>query len=97
MAILGVSQSFATGAVSKAPETPGVYQCVSGNMTTYIGAAGPEGIRRNLMEHYSGKRGTCTQISTSFICEEHDDPEARCKELLAEYVAQHGSLPRCNR
>ena len=97
MAILGAQQSFHTGSVNKAPEGPGVYQCLSGASTIFIGWTGPEGIRKNLLEHYSGKRGTCTQISTSFLCEEHDEPEARAKELLEEYRAINGSLPRCNR
>jgi hypothetical protein len=97
MAMLSASQSFAASAVSKTPEGPGVYKCVCGEVTTYIGFAGAEGIRKNLQEHTSGKRGSCTQISTSFVCQEHDDPEARCKELIAEHVAMHGSLPRCNR
>lgn len=83
--------------MNKTPEGPGVYQCLSGSTTIYIGFTGPEGIRKKLNEHYSGKLGTCTQISTSFICEEHADPEARCKELLQEYEQQHGALPRCNR
>ncbi len=97
MSMLGAQQSFTTGTVNKTPVGPGVYQCLSGSNTIYIGWTGPEGIRKKLLEHYSGKLGTCTQISTSFLCEEHDDPEARAKELLQEYKDTHGSLPRCNR
>ncbi len=95
--MLGAQQSFTTGTVNKSPEGPGVYLCMSGGNTIYIGWTGPEGIRKNLLEHYSGKRGTCTQISTNFLCEEHDEPEARCKELLEEHKQAHGALPRCNR
>lgn len=97
MPILGAQESFTTGTLNKTPIGPGVYQCLSGGTTIYIGWAGLEGIRKSLLEHYSGKRGTCTQISTSFLCEEHDDPEARCKELLQECLQKNGSLPRCNR
>lgn len=97
MSATGAQQSFLSSSVNKTPEGPGVYQCFSGTSTIYIGFTGPEGIRKKLGEHYSGKHGTCTQISTNFICEEHDDPEARCKELIEEYVKTHGVLPRCNK
>ena len=97
MPISGAVEHFQTGALNKAPEGPGVFQCLSSGSTIFIGWAGPEGIRKKLLEHYSGKHGTCTKIATDFTCEEHEDPEARCAELLLEYKAKHSVYPRCNR
>ena len=96
MPITHRGQPFETGAISKTPIGPGVFSCICSGQTIYIGWAGREGIQNKIREHYTGKHGTCTQISTGFTCEEHDEPEARCQELLDEYKAEHGRVPRGN-
>jgi hypothetical protein len=96
MPITHRGEAFRTSAIGQTPEGPGVFECLCNGNTIYIGWAGREGIRQKLREHYSGKYGSCTQISTGFTCEEHEDPEARCKELLEEYKSEHGKAPRGN-
>ena len=96
MPIINSGKPFATGAIGQIPVGPGVFECICNGTTIYIGWAGREGLQNKIREHYSGKHGSCTQISTGFTCEEHEDPESRCRELLAEYTAEYGRVPRGN-
>lgn len=96
MPINAERQPFQSSAINKAPVGSGVFQFLSMGSPIFIGWADSEGVRKKLREHYDGKHGSCTKIATGYACEEHDDPEARCKELLEEYKAKHGTYPRGN-
>ena len=98
MPISGDSYPFTQDNVNKAPAQHGVYQLEEGSEITYIGRASGDGvtIRSRLQSHYRGDEGPCTKAATHYQREVTNRPIAREKELLDEYVRQHGRLPACN-
>jgi len=90
--------SFTSSVVSGAPAERGVYALFDGPELIYIGRADGLGvtIRSRLQSHLRGDEGRCTQQATQYTWEVCPAPSLREAELLAEYRAQTGSLPRCN-
>ncbi len=75
----------------------GVYALWDGNVIVYYGKAeGIDGIRGRLQDHKRGSEGPCTQNATAFQEEVNFASQARESQLLREYMAQFGRLPRCN-
>lgn len=95
MPINGEQYAFSAENVSKAPDVPGVYALYNNGATVYIGRA-QESIRARLQSHYAGRDGSCTQRVDTYRREQTSSPVARERELLREFYAAHGRLPRCN-
>ena len=95
MPISGDRYEFTQSNVNGSPDAPGVYELFDGYVTTYIGKA-TVSIRSRLQSHYRGDDGRCTKLSTHYKREVTATPAARERQLLNEYVAAHGRLPRCN-
>lgn len=87
---------FQPSAMTVAPDGTGVFVLLSGKQTILIDWSSID-LRAKIREHHAGKHGTCSQIATHFRYEAHDDPEARCKQLLDEHEAEFGYKPRCNK
>ena len=81
--------------VSNAPALAGVYVLHQHGQVIYIGKA-ERSIRTRLVSHFNGSEGPCTQSATHFEYELSSSPAAREKQLLQQYVARFGRLPRCN-
>lgn len=98
MAIKGGYKPFSTRAVTMALECEGVYALYDHQDLIYIGRSDGEckTIRARLQRHKDGRECRCTRKATLYRQERCDDPESREHELLKEYLAAHGKLPRCN-
>ena len=96
MPITGNLYDFTDENISASPAVPGVYALYYGNgECVYIGSA-TVSIKSRLQVHKRGDEGRCTQVSSHYKREPHDDPLGRERYLLREYYQQHSSLPRCN-
>ncbi|HVB05150.1 MAG TPA: hypothetical protein VNF07_02745 [Acidimicrobiales bacterium] len=96
MSIAGKGSAFKEQLGSQdAPEEPGVYALSQYNIVTFIGAA-TESLRATLLAH--AKSSDCTSSATWVKVEvtPAERAEARAEELLAEFRAANGTLPRCN-
>jgi hypothetical protein len=98
MPIAGDRFSFSRDGLAHAPEAAGVYALYASGEVIYYGVArgGLAGIRARLGDHLAGREGPATQWANEYRCEAAADPIARQNELLDEYLAAHGRLPRCN-
>ena len=89
-------RAFTKENVDRAPNVPGVYALYDASACIYIGKA-EHSIRVRLQRHLSGAEGRCTQRGTTrYKRERHNNPSARERQLLTEFVQQFGRLPRCN-
>jgi len=98
MPISGDKYEFTAKNVNKAPEGHGVYALYDGDILIYYGRAAGDGvtIRSRLQSHYAGNEGSCTKGATHYRRETTNSPKHREKELLDEFEAKVGRLPRCN-
>jgi hypothetical protein len=90
---------FTPAAIENSPDDwGGVYVLWQGDTVLYIGAApdGAPSIKDDLLAHWRGERGPCTQQATHYGWELSQNPRQRALELLKEYVERHRSYPRCN-
>ncbi len=92
---------FSYDNINSAPITAGVYQLEDSGTIIYIGRAlgNSTTIRSRLQDHKSGREGSCTQYATHYRREKTangNDAARREVELLREYKARYGRLPRCN-
>ncbi|HVL36263.1 MAG TPA: hypothetical protein VM489_11385 [Burkholderiales bacterium] len=99
MPFAGGRYRFTRSMVDGAPADPGVYALWEGEELIYYGCAAGLviTIQVALLEHLSGRAGSCTQRATHYGWEICLDPLAREAELLAEHQAAFQRLPRCNR
>jgi hypothetical protein len=97
MPVQGERQEFTRASVAEAPDVPGVYALWENVDVIFYGSAfgGTITIRSGLAEHLAGTRGT-TARATHCSWEVSISPAARERELIEEYRAQHGRLPRGN-
>lgn len=78
--------------VLAAPDTPGVYELWDDEELLYVGATHGGTLREELVhELYELDRD-----ATHFSWEISFSPNARERELLAEYEAEHHQLPKLN-
>ena len=97
MAIGGNKYPFIYEYIGTAPTYKGVYALYDNATTIYIGKAdGEGGVRERLHAHKRGDEGPCTRNATDYRREPADNPSAREKVLLAEYMRANGRLPQCN-
>lgn len=95
MAILDPKfKRLTTSNVDKAPRKAGVYALYAGRTLVYLGHASgrADTLRSRLRTHLGAVNAGATRYKRE-VCEE---PEARCKALLAEHVAANGVLPTGN-
>ena len=76
--------------VSLAPDTPGVIELWDGDEVVYVGAA------RRLRDELVQRLLEGDTAATHFAWEISYDPDARGRELLAEYESEHHHPPRLN-
>jgi hypothetical protein len=82
--------------VAGAPEEPGVYALWKGEELIFLGRASQAAtIRACLVEHLGGAC-PCTRQATHYTWELSLQPAAREAEVLREFQARFGRLPRCN-
>lgn len=84
--------------VDAAPDQHGVYLLYEFGQLTYIGQASGMfvSIRSSLQSHLRGDEGLCTFRATQFACHVSFYPKMLEEQLLREYAAATGRLPRCN-
>lgn len=99
MPFTGGRYRFTRSMLEGAPAEPGVYALWENAELIHYGHAsgGAITIQRALMEHLSGRAGSCTQRATHYGWEISLEPAAREAELLAEYQEAFNRVPRCNR
>lgn len=96
MPIQGPKYRFTQSMAAGAPEEAGVYALWKGEELLFVGRASPAAtIRACLIEHLGGSR-PCTQHATHYTWELSLQPAAREAEVLSEFQARFGRLPRCN-
>lgn len=82
--------------VEGAPEEAGVFALWEGDELIYLGRTSPGAtIRGRLAEHLE-QRCECTRRASHYSWELSLRPEARELELLREFSAQFGRVPKCN-
>ncbi len=98
MTIAADKFQFTDATIKEVPTEAGVYALYEGETIIYFGRAqgGDVTIRSRLEDHTAGREGPCTKNATGFKVEITSSAVTREKELLEEYKASHGSLPRCN-
>lgn len=98
MAIKGGYKPFSSNVVTMALDCEGVYALYDHDDLIYIGRSHGQSktIRTRLQDHKDGRAGQGTRKATLYRQERCDDPVARKRELLTEYISAHGGLPRCN-
>jgi len=95
--VSGDLYTFTQENVDKSPTDAGVYALYDEGVTIYIGRGdGTNGIRARLQAHKRGDEGKCTQGASAYRREVCTNPVTRERELLQEYKAAYGMLPRCN-
>ena len=78
------------------PLRSGVYFLCGPNELTYIGMS-QTNIEFNLLRHFDGYEGPCTEDALEFSFEEHPNPAERETELLQLCMSKNqGKLPKCN-
>lgn len=79
-------------------EWSGVYAIWAGDELLHIGHApgGSPTVQAALRDHLRGRCSVCTGKATHYGWELTQDPERRGRELLEEFRAAHGRLPKCN-
>lgn len=89
---------FTKALVDDAPDTHGVYKLFDDVELIYIGAASGSGvtIRSRLQRHYAGAEGNCTKQATWYDWTITPYPLLLEEDLLRNYKATFGRLPRCN-
>jgi hypothetical protein len=98
MPISGDRYAFTEKNVNNAPDEHGVYALYDGDILIYYGRASGDGVTicSRLQSHFRGDEGPCTQGATHYRREVTESPKHREKELLDEFEATFGRLPRCN-
>lgn len=98
MPLYGKTYRFTRENVDNAPEAAGVYGLYHGEDLIYVGSAAGRTatLRSRLQDHFSGRRGPCTQNATCYKREITASGAARAKELLAEHLTYRRTLPRGN-
>jgi hypothetical protein len=87
---------FLSVLVFTAPDREGLYALWQGADMIYLGcASGTATIKSCLTLHLNG-HNPCTENATHFSFEPAAHPAAREAQILAQFQARHGHLPRCN-
>jgi hypothetical protein len=96
MPIQGPRRLFTEKGIADSPKESGVFVLWDGDEAIYIGRTGtPRTIHAALDDHCRGAYGTCTQFATHFSFEVTPRPAPREQQLMEEFGAAHGRLPRC--
>lgn len=97
MAIRNPKYQLTRVLVQGAPSEPGVYALWEEDELIYLGRATPAAtIRARLIEHLERRLCPCTERATHYSWELSLRPAAREVEVLQEFMAQFGRMPRCN-
>jgi hypothetical protein len=87
---------FTSVLVSSSPEHEGVYALWEGDEMIYVGrASGSATVKSCLTMHYD-RRDSCAENATHYSWEIAFRPAEREAQILEQFQAQHGRLPRFN-
>ena len=82
--------------VSGAPREAGIFALWEGDELIYFGRASPGATIRQRLEEHLEQRCECTTRASHYSWELSLRPELRELDLLREFSAQFGRLPKCN-
>jgi len=82
--------------VEGAPEEVGIFALWEGDELIYLGRASPGATIRERLEEHLERRCECTTRASHYSWELSLRPDARELELLREFTAQFGRVPKCN-
>lgn len=83
--------------VEAAPDEQGLYALWEDDELIYLGRASASGnIRERLIEHLSRRLCPCAEKATHYSWELSLRPATREVEILEQFLAEFGRLPRCN-
>lgn len=83
--------------VADAPDHQGLYALWENDELIYVGRASAAAtIRERLAAHFNRLHCPCTEKATHYSWELSLQPATREFEVLQEFLAQHGRMPRCN-
>lgn len=82
--------------VEGAPEEAGIFALWEDDELIYLGRASPGATIRQRLEEHLERRCECTSSASHYSWELSLRPEARELELLREFSAQFGRMPKCN-
>jgi hypothetical protein len=83
--------------VDAAPSEQGLYALWEDDELIYVGHASASGtIRERLSEHLDRRFCPCAEKATHYSWELSLRPATREVEILEEFLAQFGRMPRCN-
>lgn len=77
------------------PEESGVFALWDTDEVIFYGYT-TGSLREELYKHKRGMYGDCTAGAVYYNYELTMFPDYRCRDLLREFEAEHGRLPRCN-
>jgi hypothetical protein len=82
--------------VDGSPDEAGVYALWEGDELIYVGRASPAASIRQRLEEHLERKCACTERATHYTWELSLRPATRELEILREFVAQFGRMPKCN-
>ena len=82
--------------VEGAPDEPGVFALWDGDELIYVGRGSPAATIRARLREQLERRHACTASASHYSWELSLRPEARELQLLEEFAAQFGRMPKCN-
>ncbi len=82
--------------VSGAPREAGIFALWDGDELIYLGRASPGATIRQRLEEHLEQRCECTTHASHYSWELSLRPAERELELLREFSAQFGRMPKCN-
>jgi hypothetical protein len=82
--------------VEGAPSEAGIFALWEGDELIYVGRASPTATIRERLEQHLKRNCACTTGASHYSWELSLRPATREVEILEEFVAQFGRLPRCN-
>jgi hypothetical protein len=84
------------GMVEGAPAEAGVFALWENDELIYVGRASASATIRDLLLEHLERNGACTGRASHYSWELSLRPAARETEILNEFVAHYGRMPKCN-
>ena len=82
--------------VEGAPHEAGVFALWEGDELVYVGRASPDASIRAQLLHHLARKCACTVKASHYSWELSLRPATREVEILNEFIAQFGRMPKCN-
>jgi hypothetical protein len=82
--------------VEGAPHEAGVFALWEGEELIYVGRASPGSTIRDQLLAHLGRKCSCTEKASHYTWELSLRPATREVEILKEFIAHFGRMPKCN-